>query len=254
MRCGATQCGASGANGSTFMNQSLDVSTIVFAALAIFIVWKLRSVLGTRTGEERPPFNPFVRRDARGNGQANATDTGNVVPLPGATVTSPAGGDAERWKGIAEPGSPLARSLDAIAAADRSFDVKQFVAGARGAYEMILDAFAKGDRTTLSGLLARDVLDGFGSAIADREARKETLDHRMVSLDAAVIEDAQLSGGTAQITVRFESNQFNALRTADRSVATGSSESVTPVVDHWSFSRQVAAQDPNWTLTATSDA
>jgi predicted lipid-binding transport protein (Tim44 family) len=236
------------------MNQSLDVSTIVFAALAIFVVWKLRSVLGTRTGEERPPFNPFVRRDARRAERPTQPDAGNVITLPGAAAPAAPSRDPDRWKGFAEARPELVEVLDRIAAADPSFSGPMFIDGAKGAYEMILQAFAKGERKALSDLLARDVYEGFEAAIASREARKETLDHRMVSLDAAVIEDARLDGDTAQVTVRFESNQINAVRTADNKLADSSSDAVSPVIDHWTFTRTVSARDPNWTLSATSDA
>ncbi|MCW6510190.1 Tim44/TimA family putative adaptor protein [Lichenifustis flavocetrariae] len=236
------------------MNQSFDVSTIVFAALAIFIVWKLRSVLGTRTGEERPPFNPFLRRGAPKQDEGAARETGTVIPMPGASAPTnlrPTN-DPDRWKGVAEPGASLAASLDAIAAADPNFSGRGFIDGARMAYEMILDAFAKGDRAALSGLLAKDVYDGFVAAIADREARSETMEHTMVAVDQAIIVDAQLRSTVAHVGVRFESHQVNAIRTAGKALAEGSSEAVGQVVDHWTFTRTVTARDPNWTLASTS--
>ena len=109
------------------MNDSFDVSTIIFAALAVFVVWKLRSVLGTRTGEERPPFNPFVRRT--GKGPDVPSPEGKVIPLTVGAASRPAA-DPDRWKGIAEPQSPLAADLDRIAAADPSFSGRGFLDGA----------------------------------------------------------------------------------------------------------------------------
>jgi predicted lipid-binding transport protein (Tim44 family) len=234
------------------MNDSFDVSTIVFAALAVFVVWKLRSVLGTRTGEERPPFNPFVRRAGSKAGDATAPE-GKVIPLPTSpSAARPAASDPDRWKGIADPQSRLAADLDRIQAADPSFSAEAFLSGARAAYEMILAAFAKGDRAALAGLLAADVLDGFKAAIAEREARGETVDHTFVSLDTARITHAQLAGTSAQIGVRFESHQINAARASGGALAEGGRETVDPVVDDWTFGRTLSSRDPNWTLVATT--
>ena len=237
------------------MNHSFDVSTIVFAALAIFIVWKLRSVLGTRTGEERPPFNPFAKRgQADPKGAAQTTQPmGQVIQLPGATpAPRPAAADPARWKGVAEENSPAIAGLDAIVAADPSFTGRNFLDGARAAYEMIVAAFAKGDRTALSGLLAPEVLDGFAAAIADRESRGETVQHTFVAMDKAQVEEASLRGKTATVTVRFDSQQINAVHARGAEVAADGSDAVGHVVDHWTFARDVSARDPNWKLVATN--
>ncbi|MDX7951440.1 Tim44/TimA family putative adaptor protein [Lichenihabitans sp. Uapishka_5] len=234
------------------MNDSLDVSTIVFAALAIFVVWKLRSVLGTRTGEERPPSNPFARR-ARTDAEPPKPGSGKVIALP--TAGRPAVRQpevAEPWKNIAAPGSTLAGELDRVAAAMPSFSGPEFLNGARAAYEMILAAFAKGDRSALAGLLAKDVLDGFSAAIADREARGDTMTHAMVAIDKANILHAQLQGGSAQIAVRFDSHQVNTLRDRQGVVQGTGTEAVGPVVDEWTFARSLTSRDPNWTLVSTS--
>jgi predicted lipid-binding transport protein (Tim44 family) len=237
------------------MNQSFDVSTIIFAALAIFIVWKLRSVLGTRTGEERPPTNPFARRSQTKSGEPGqpSPEMGKIIPLPGAAPANATGSDdPNRWKGVVEPGSQAEAGLDRIAAADPSFSGKGFIGGARMAYEMIVSAFARGDTAALSGLLAKDVYDGFVTAIAERESRGERVEHTFVVLDKAEIEDAQLRDRTAQITVRFESEQINATKTKSGELAEGSSEAVGQVIDHWTFARDISARDPNWTLVATN--
>ena len=237
------------------MNQSFDVSTIVFAALAIFVVWKLRSVLGTRTGDERPPLNPFVRRSSvKPDDAAQATpEMGKVITMPGVARPTPRPTDEpDRWKGIVERGSPAEDGLDKIAASDPSFTGRSFIDGARVAYEMILTAFAKGDRAALTGLLAKDVLDGFTHAIDERDRLGEKAEVTFVSMDKSVVEDASLRDRTASITVRFESQQINVLRTKSGDIAESSSESVAPVIDHWTFTRTVTARNPNWTLTATS--
>ena len=133
----------------------MDIYTIIFLALAVFIFLRLRSVLGQRTGSERPPYDraaPNVLQRAQDN---------NVVPMPGSVIDQPpmaptaeVATPSDRWKGIAEPGTPLAQGLDAIVAQDASFDPRHFLSGARGAYEMIVLAFANGDRRALKDLLS----------------------------------------------------------------------------------------------------
>src|SRR5437660_1798452 len=198
-------------------NDVFDIYTIIFLALAVFIFLRLRSVLGQRTGRERPPYDPYSARDA-----VRTSPSEKVVTLPGrvaqpAPAAPPAGDGAERWKGIAEPGSPAATGLDAIIAADSSFDVQHFLTGARAAYEMIVTAFAQGDRRALKGLLSREVYEGFETAIREREARGERIETRFVSIDKADIAGAELRGRVAQVTIRFVSQLVSV--THDRSRA-----------------------------------
>ena len=227
-----------------------DIYTIIFLALAIFIFLRLRSVLGQRTGRERPPYDPYSARDAR----APAGD--KVVTLPTrnaetAPKTIEVSEPSERWKGIAEQGTPVAAGLDAIVAADPSFDAKQFIAGARAAYEMIVGAFAAGDRKSLKGLLSKEVYEGFDGAIRERESRGETVENRFVSLDNADISGADLRGNTAHVTVRFVSQLITATRDKSGNVVDGSPDKVTEVTDVWTFARDVTSRDPNWKLVAT---
>jgi len=228
-----------------------DIYTIIFLALAVFIFIRLRSVLGQRTGRERPPYDPYSTRDVR----AQAGD--KVVTLPtrsngnSETVSRPSETVQDRWKGIAADGSPIASGLDAIAAADRSFDAKHFVTGAKAAYEMIVTAFATGDRKTLKGLLSREVYDGFEAAIKDREAKGDTVENKFVSLDTADITAAELRNNTAQVTVRFVSQLISATRDKSGNVIDGSPDKVSEVTDVWTFARDVTARDPNWKLVAT---
>src|SRR5262249_44994406 len=152
-----------------------------------------------RTGRERPPYDPYAARDVARNGGND-----KVIALPtrnAENATRPADPEPapDRWKGIADAGSPVAAGLDAIAGVDRDFDPKHFVAGARAAYEMIVGAFATGDRRTLKARLSRDVYEGFEAVIRDRESKGETVESRFVSLDEAEIIAAELRGNTAQV-------------------------------------------------------
>jgi predicted lipid-binding transport protein (Tim44 family) len=152
---------------------------------------------------------------------------------------------------LAAPDSPVAAGLDAIAREDRTFDGKHFIAGARTAYEMIVTAYAEGDRRPLKNLLSRDVYDGFEAAIRDREARGETSESRFVSIDKSDITDADLRGKTAQVTIRFVSQLVSVTRDRNGAVIDGNPDKVTDVTDVWTFARDLSSRDPNWKLVAT---
>ena len=232
-----------------------DIYTIIFLALAVFIFLRLRTVLGQRTGRERPPYDPYSARDAVRPAPATSD---KVVTLPG-RAAEPAAKPADeeavpaaaRWAGVAESGSPIAAGLDAIAAADSSFDAKHFIAGARAAYEMVVTAFAEGDRKTLKNLLSREVYDGFDGAIRERETEGQTAETKFVSIDQAEITGADLRGKTAQVTIRFVSQIISVKRDRAGAVVAGSPEKVTEVTDVWTFARDLSSRDPNWKLVAT---
>jgi predicted lipid-binding transport protein (Tim44 family) len=234
------------------MPEVFDIYTIIFLALAVFIFLRLRSVLGQRTGRERPPYDPYSARDVV---RSPASD--KVVTLPPRTAeasTRPAESAApaaDRWKDVVETGSAAAAGLDAIAAADQNFDAKHFIAGGRAAYEMIVTAFAAGDRKQLRELLSREVFDGFDSAIGERERRGETAETRFVSIDASTITAAELRNRVAQITVRFVSKLVSTTRDTAGAVVDGSAEKVTDVTDVWTFTRDTSSRDPNWKVVAT---
>ena len=234
------------------MPDVFDIYTIIFLALAVFIFLRLRSVLGQRTGRERPPYDPYSARDAVRSPASDKVVTlpqRPAEPSPRPVDVSPS--PAERWKDIAESGSTVAAGLDAIAAGDSGFDAKHFITGARAAYEMIVTAFAAGDRRQLRSLLSREVFDGFDSAITEREGRGETAETRFVSIDGATITGAELRNRTAQITVRFVSKLISATRDRSGAVIDGNAEKVTDVTDVWTFARDVSSRDPNWKVVAT---
>jgi predicted lipid-binding transport protein (Tim44 family) len=234
------------------MPEVFDIYTIIFLALAVFIFLRLRSVLGQRTGRERPPYDPYSARDA-----VRSPSSDKVVALPPRTADAasrpaePETPPADRWKDIVESGSAAAAGLDAIAGVDQDFDAKHFIAGARAAYEMIVTAFAAGDRKQLRNLLSREVFDGFDAAIGERERRGETAETRFVSIDASTITAAELRNRIAQITVRFVSKLVSTTRDRAGAVVDGSAEKVTDVTDVWTFTRDISSRDPNWKVVAT---
>jgi predicted lipid-binding transport protein (Tim44 family) len=233
------------------MQDVFDIYTIIFLALAVFIFLRLRSVLGQRTGRERPPYDPFAARD-----QVRGTTGDKVVTLPTRAVEQAAKPvestePVDRWKGVAPSGSAVAAGLDAIVAADKSFDPRHFLTGARAAYEMIVVAFAQGDRRTLREWLSKEVYDSFDGVIREREGRGETAESRFVSIDTTEIAAAEMRGRVAQVTVRFVSQLVSVTRDKAGAVTDGSPDKVTDVTDAWTFARDVTSRDPNWKLVAT---
>jgi predicted lipid-binding transport protein (Tim44 family) len=222
----------------------------------IFI--RLRSVLGRRTGSERPPYDPYTRADAK-----QSAPEGTVVALPrNRTAEAPVGEAAgptaedieERLERYAKKGSPLGKSLTALIKADPSFNPGEFLDGAKAAYEMIVGAFAEGDERTLTQLLGEDVLDGFARAITEREQRGETLHSTLVGIDKADIIEAEMKDKQALVTVKFVSELISVTRDADGEVVEGDPKKVREVTDIWTFARELASRNPNWKLVATEAA
>lgn len=234
------------------------MTTIIFALLAAFVVWKLRSVLGTRSGTEKPPFNPFAKRASLGPrpGDPARDPVDRVIPLPGAAEPAlvPAPDKSNRWKPYAEPDSPAWAGLDAIVAADPSFAIKPFADGAKAAYEMIVTAFAAGNREVLRNLLAPGVFESFAAAIDEREKRGEKVTTTFVSIDKVSVEQAALQGNTAEIKIHFTSQMITATRDQADKVVDGSPDRVVQVDDIWTFERDTKSRDPNWKLAATESA
>jgi predicted lipid-binding transport protein (Tim44 family) len=235
-----------------------DASTIIFAILALFVLWKLRSVLGTRNGAEKPPAQNSLFRSGQANGgqvDGQVTNDNKVVTLPGAAprpgAVPPPLPDPERWKAYAEPGSRVANGLDAIAAIDPGFNLDQFITGAKTAYEMIVTAFATGDRELLGRLLDKDVYESFASAVDARASRGESLMTKVVSIDKTGVFDAAVREGTLQITLRFVASLVTATHDKDGKLIDGDPEKPVNMVDLWTFARPAGSRDPNWKLVAT---
>ena len=219
----------------------MDIYTIIFLALAVFIFLRLRSVLGQRTGSERPPYDRATR-EVLGGAQSSAAPTADV------------GGAADRWKSLADPGTPLALGLDAIAAQDSSFDPAHFLSGARSAYEMIVLAFANGDRRTLKDLLSSDVFESFDAAIKDRERLEQKTETRFVSIDKVELIGAEVREGAEHLTVRFISQMISVTRDKTGAIVDGNPEKISDITDVWTFARDISSRDPNWKLVGTGSA
>lgn len=215
----------------------LDI--VFFAMLAIFLGLRLRNVLGRRTGLEKRRPDPFKPAET-----APQQPSDNVLRLP----------DRDR-KALetltADEDTPLARGIKAIHQADRAFDVTAFVGGARGAFEMIVTAFAKGETQALRPLLADGVFDNFKRAIDDRVSRGESLETTLVGVTSSEVIDADLDGSTARLTLRFVSEQVNVTKDASGRIVDGDPNKVVTITDVWTFARDVRSSDPNWMLVET---
>jgi predicted lipid-binding transport protein (Tim44 family) len=216
------------------ISHSFDI--VLFAMVALFLVLRLRSVLGRRTGNEQRR-DPFVQRPA-----AAADKVVTLPPRPGVVARAPVPAGA---------GNTTAAGLARIRSADPGFDPDQFLQGARGAFEMIVAAFAEGDKAQLRPLLSDEVYGRFAAAIDERNAAGEILETRILRLKTAEIVGAVLNGRTAQVTVELVSDQINVLRAHDGSIVDGHPENPTEKTDFWTFARDTRSADPNWVLVAT---
>jgi len=221
-------------------SQLLDIFLI--AMVAGIILFRLYTVLGRRTGHERPP---------RENYQFSRNPDA-APPADDTAVTVPDRSAARNEVVSDKPSDPVARGLLDIKLADRNFETEHFVSGARSAYEMIITAFAKGDRAALRPLLNDEVYRAFDHAIAAREAQQETIEFTFVGFKDVKVVEAVLKGRAAEITLAFGAQFISATSDANGAVVEGDAKSVRDVTDVWTFSRDTRARDPNWTLIATS--
>ncbi len=216
------------------------IELLILFAIAAFVLFRLKSVIGTRTGYEAPP--DYMRRE-RTPGEGRAAPVGNVEV-------------AEEDTGLSRPVpehalGPLAQMRDA----EPDFSLAGFVEGARGAYEMILMAYEHGDRETLRDLLAPEVYDAFESSIADREEKGLKVDARFIGVRDVRLEAASFDthNGEAEITLRFVGEMITAVRDAEDRIVEGDPNDIRRQTDVWTFARRMGVDDPNWILTATEE-
>lgn len=231
---------------------------IFFAVVAAVLGWKLYSVLGRRTGHEKR-FDPFGQPEAPTSLPEHDSTRDNVRKLPEPAGTRERPQDRDRRKievAVAAIAGDTRRGLDEIRAADAKFDPVDFVAGARIAFEMILNAFAQGDAKALRPLLSDQVFANFNGAIEERVRNKRKLETTLVGILSADIVAAQLDksadkAGEARITVKFLSQQVSVTKDSEGRIVEGDPHEVASITDLWTFQRAVKARDPNWVLVAT---
>jgi predicted lipid-binding transport protein (Tim44 family) len=214
---------------------------ILFAMIAAFLVYRLGSVLGKRTGHERQGREPFGRVGGK-EGAGSEAGNDNVVTMPQREIAP----EEE------EPDTPLGAAITQIKLADSTFTRKSFLDGARAAFEMVITAFALGDMKTLRALLSPDVYENFADAIKIRERANQTRETTLVGIDVAEIIEAKLEEMRfANVTVKFISQQVNATRDEENNVVDGDPNAIEKVTDIWTFRRDTRTPDPNWQLVAT---
>lgn len=243
------------------MNEFFDLPTLIVIGVAIVVLFRLRSVLGTRTGTERPPVERKIESAQERKAQERNTDD-TVVPLRPRPVTETPAAELDEERRLRKLAAEIdqysagstevASGLRAIADADPTFSPKSFIEGAKQAYEMVVTAFATGDRKTLKMLLEKDVYDGFESAIAAREQQGHKIDFTFVGLPKVEISGAELDKRFAQITMRFNAEVVSATRDGSGALIEGNADQVQAIADEWTFARNPRSRDPNWKLVATN--
>ena len=221
---------------------------ILFAMIAVFLILRLRSVLGRRDGHEGgfpDIFKGLSPTDKKKDGDEAGND--NVVHLGLQDDEDSAAATALDEK----EQTPLQQGLRAIAAGDKDFDPDEFISGARIAFEYILGAYAAGDSKALKPLLSDEVFANFDKSIRDREAAGQTMEETLVGISKIELVEAELLGTTAQITVKIISDQVHALSDGDGNVVEGDPNKIVSVTDFWTFEHDNRSRDPNWSLTAT---
>jgi len=239
------------------MSGSTDLGTIVFLILAVVILFRLFSVLGRRTGHERPPSDAMTGQAQNRTGRP---DGDNVVAMPSRenrpepTLEERVAEARERVDDFMRDDNEIKDGLLAIASSDPDFDPKGFLEGAKTAYEMIVNAFAEGNKKTLQSLLNEEVYEGFEAEIDGRKERNEIVDTNFIGINRADIIGAAAKSDEAHVTVKFRSQLINVIRDTSGGIIEGDPKQVRDVTDIWTFAREMSANDPNWKLVATQAA
>jgi predicted lipid-binding transport protein (Tim44 family) len=219
------------------------IDLILFGMIAAFLILRLRSILGRRTGFERPPeLRPDLRRGLFGGG---GVIEGKAEPVPEKPPAS--------TRKLPDPVSPAGQALARMRTIDPNLDPARFLDGAEAAFRMIVMAFAAGNRPALQPLLSEETWRAFDLAITAREQAGESQRTEIKEINSATIEEADLRGNTADITVRFVSDQVNATLGADGQPVAGA-DALTEIVDAWTFEKDLASPDPTWRLVAARSA
>ena len=214
------------------------IQLLVLAAIALFLIVRLKNVLGTRTGFEKPPAvdGPPTR-------SGNVRRDFEVIE----------GGPDRDITDHVDDGTDAAKALAAMKLAEPGFSVTEFVSGARGAYEMILMAFERGDLSDVQPFLSEEVYEAFLGVIADREDKGLRVEANFVGVRETSLTEATFdrSSDTAEITLRFVGELTSVVRDAEGEVVEGDPSEIRKQRDVWTFARVMGADDPNWKLVGT---
>lgn len=233
---------------------SLDI--LLFAVVAAVLIFRLKSLLGTRHGDERSRPNPYAvdpnaEKETRVDADAvHAPGVIEGVPLDSGSASEHVAAHGNYIGVSGEAAEDVMRGLSDIRAADGHFDVPMFVDGAKAAFEMVVTAFYHGDRVTLKDLLSPKLYADFEAGITARESRRQTADVRINAITAARIIEAKLLGVMAYVTIDFDVSETVMVRDEGGNIVEGGEDSIS-VRDIWVFARDVRAGDPNWLLIET---
>ena len=244
------------------MDGKVDIVTVIAVVVLLVFAFRLRGMLGRRNSDDEARIDRKLRAQQEAEAaRLRAEAQGKVVTLPRATPSpdAPAGAQAAtttadvmaRYKTVAGGNAAVQTGLLAIHAQDNAFDPDHFMAGAKQAYEMIVTAFAEGNRKVLKDLLSTEVFDRFAGAISERESRAEVMDQSFVGISKADVVEAEMRSGTAEITVKFMSQLISAVRDKAGVVISGDPQKIAEVTDVWTFARDLRSRNPNWRLVAT---
>jgi predicted lipid-binding transport protein (Tim44 family) len=224
---------------------SFPIDLVLFGVVALLLVLRLRSILGKRTGFERPPqpLSPRIAEPLPVNGRAGPVIDGTAAVAP------------LKSRAMPEPASEIGQVLARMAMLDPSFSSQGFLDGAERAFRMIVLAFAAGERAKLRPLLGDDMYRAFDTAIGAREAAGETQTTEIKAMPAITYEAAEIHGASVgELSVRFVSDQINMTVSRDGKPVAGT-DAVTEIVDIWTFERDLAnRKDPSWRLVAARSA
>ena len=221
--------------------QFIDI--VLFAMIAAFLILRLRSVLGRHRDHGRP-------EDGVGDSRPSQRDD-NVISLPEQAETTPTVADGPDGSEPPPKETPIDAGFTQIQIAAPDFDRTEFLAGARTAFEMIIQAFAEGDRELLKSLLSEGVYANFLSAMTSREDASEKLENTLIRIASAEPIEAYMDGASAHVTIKIVSEQINVTRDAKGEVVDGDPDHVSEITDIWTFARDTQTSDPNWELVAT---
>lgn len=220
------------------MNSPL-LQLLVLAGIAVFLILRLRNVLGTREGFEKPAVTRLTATAREGRPDLDVIEGG-----PDLDITD-----------HVDEGSPQAAALADMKRADNSFSVGEFIAGARGAYEMILMAFEKGDLDSIVPYISEDVYEAFAAVVDDRQKQGLTVEAQFIGISDMSLADARFDNATneGEVSVRFKSEMTSVVRDNAGDIVEGSETEIKRQKDTWTFARDMGAGDPNWKLVATGE-
>lgn len=226
----------------------MSADLIVLAAIAIFVLLRLRAVLGHRIGHDQPPPVP---RDLPDESDRVVQVSPRAQPATIEHETPPAEPSPEAQAALAKLPEDMRTAIEGMTKLDPSFSLPDFLKGARGAFDMVLDAYTQDDRDTLKMLLSKDIFESFKKELDASRKDNRRVDTTLVSILSAEPLEAKLVKNTASITVKFESEQIQIIRDAEGKIIEGDASDIQTVDDEWTFERDLRSSNPNWKIVAT---